>query len=178
LKKNKVFIATSLDGYIADKNGGIAWLDTIPELNSIDSGYESFMSGIDALVMGRSTYDTICEFDIPWPYNIPVFVMSRKLNELNGKFKDDVHLIKGSLSEILKQIHKLGYHKLYIDGGKVIQSFLAKDLIDEMIITIIPVLLGDGIPLFSKQSRPLEFECIKTKHYLNAIVQNHFKRKR
>jgi len=147
-----------LDGYIADKNGGIDWLDTIPAINDIDSGYEDFMSGIDALVMGRSTFDTVSSFDIEWPYKKPVFVVSRNLNELSGKFKENAKLVKGNLTEIIAQIHKLGHHRLYIDGGKVIQSFLAEDMIDEMIITIIPVILGDGIPLFSKLPRTLQFD--------------------
>lgn len=174
---NKVFIATSIDGYIADKNGGIDWLDTIPEINSIDTGYDKFMNTIDALVMGRKTFETVSGFDIEWPYKKPVFVISQTLSALNGKFKNNAELIKGDLEEILQQIHDKGHHHLYIDGGKVIQSFLTKDLIDEMVITIIPLILGDGIPLFSKSPVTLIFECYKTELYLDSIVQNHFRRR-
>ncbi len=177
-KKNSVFIATSLDGYIADKNGGIAWLDTIPEINTIDSGYEAFTSKIDALVMGRSTFEIVCGFDIDWPYKKPVFVVSTTLTEIPEKCQGKVNLVNGTLIEILKQIHQEGYHRLYIDGGKLIQGFLSEDLIDEMVITVIPVILGDGIPLFSDVPKQLDFECKKTTLYLDAIVQNHFVRKR
>lgn len=176
--KNSVFIATSMDGYIADKNGGIDWLETIPELNHIDTGYAAFTAEIDALVMGRITFETVCAFDIDWPYQKPVFVASKTMTEIPEKLKDKVHLVKGTLSEILQQIHEKGYHRLYIDGGGLIQSFLREDLIDDMIITIIPVLLGDGIPLFSELPKQLNFECKQSKLYLDKVVQNHFKRKR
>ncbi len=176
--KNKVFIATSLDGYIADKDGGIAWLDTIPEINTIDSGYDEFTADIDAMVMGRVTFETVARFDMDWPYAKPVFVLSTSLTEIPEKCQGKVHLIKGSPSIVLQQIHEKGYHRLYIDGGKLIQSFLKEDLIDELVITIIPILLGGGTPLFGTLDRKLEFECKRSTHFLDAIVQNHFIRKR
>lgn len=175
---NHVFIATSLDGYIADKNGGIDFLDTFPEINTIDTGYAAFTADIDALVMGRITFETVCSFDIDWPYEKPVFVLSGTKKEIPAKYQGKAHLVKGTLTEILDQIHQQGCLKLYIDGGATIQSFLKEDLIDSMIITIIPVLLGGGVPLFSELSNPLKFECTESKVYLNKIVQNHFQRVR
>ena len=177
-KKNKVFIATSLDGFIADKNGRIDWLDAIPEINTIDTGYKEFMAQIDALVMGRSTFETVCGFDIDWPYEKPVFVVSTKLTEIPKKQQGKAYLLKGTLTEMLQQIHQKGYYRLYIDGGKLIQSFLREDLIDEMVITIIPVLLGVGVTLFSEVPKPLGFECKRSTLFLDAVVQNHFFRKR
>jgi len=177
-KQNKVFIAISLDGYIADKNGGIDWLDTFPEINNIDTGYNDFIAGIDALIMGRTTFETVCSFDVDWPYKKPVFVLSYTLKEIPRKLEGKVHLIKGTLTEVLEQIHKQGYLRLYIDGGKVIQSFLKEDLIDEMIITTIPVLLGGGVPLFAELPKPLNFECYATKLYFGKVVQNRFRRVR
>jgi len=172
--KNKIFIATTIDGYIADREGKIDYLDIFPELNTIDTGYASFISDIDALVMGRLTYETVCAFDIPWQYTKPVYVLSSRPK--SGRLKFDLHVtyLKGHTNEILDQVHKDGYHKLYIDGGSVIQSFLAKDLIDEMIITIIPVLLGGGSPLFGVHNQMLHFRCTETKHFLNAVSQNKF----
>ncbi|CAM1345254.1 dihydrofolate reductase family protein [Tenacibaculum amylolyticum] len=175
---NKVFIATSLDGYIADKNGGIDWLHSIPNPNNEDTGYLNFIKGIDALVMGRTTYETVLSFDIPWPYNKPVFVLSNKLTEISHSHKEKVFLVKGSLTEVLDQIHKKGFHRLYIDGGTVIQNFLKEDLIDELIISKIPVLLGSGIPLFGELSDKLEFELTGVKTYLTQITQTSYKRKR
>jgi len=176
-KKNKVFIATSLDGYIADANGGIGWLDTIPEINKIDTGYNAFNSQIDAIVMGRKTFETVCSFDNDWPYKKPVFVVSHSLSKIPNKYKDHVKLLKGTIQEIIQQIHRQELFRLYIDGGGLIQSFLKEDLIDEMVITIIPVLLGSGISLFSDLPQTLEFECKKSSLFLDAVVQNHFVRK-
>lgn len=176
--KNKVFIATSLDGYIADKNGGLDWLQSIPNPDNDDMGYVEFTNGIDALVMGRTTFETVIGFDVPWPYNKPVFVLSNKLNEIPESHKEKAFLVKGTLTEILDQIHKKGFHKLYIDGGTTIRSFLKEDLIDEMVLTTIPVLLGGGSSLFTELPSVLKFELIETKTYLNNITQNHYKRKK
>lgn len=175
--KNKVFIATSLDGYIADENGEIDWLDTIPEINTIDTGYGTFTEDIDALVMGRVTFETVCGFDIDWPYQKPVFVVSTTLTEIPAELTGKVHLVKGTLKNIVEQIHQKGFHNLYIDGGGLIQSFLREDLIDEMVITVIPILLGGGHPLFGKLTTRLNFECQSTKLYINSVVQNHFVRR-
>jgi len=177
-KKNKVFIATSLDGYIADKNGKIDWLHSTPNPDNIDMGYNEFTSQIDALVMGRNTFETICGFDIGWPYQKPVFVLSNSLTNIPKKYKDKVILAKGPLKEIIKQINEKGFHNLYIDGGKTIQSFLKEDLIDEITITIIPFLLGSGTPLFNDLPKRLDFECIDSKIYLKKVVQNYFVRKK
>lgn len=177
-KKNRIFIATSLDGFIADANGGIEWLDTFPEINNIDSGYAQFTAEIDALVMGRNTYEKVLSFGIEWPYKKPVFVISRTLTEVPNEYDGKVFLLSGSPTDILKSIHQNGFFSLYIDGGGLIQSFLEEDLIDEMVITIIPVLLGQGFPLFGNLSKMLTFECKESKLFLDAIVQNHFVRKR
>lgn len=177
-KSNRVFIATSLDGYIADKHGGIEYLDTFPEINNIDSGYAAFTAEIDALVMGRFTYEKVLSFDIEWPYKKPVYVLSNTLESIPEALTGKVHLLKGELTHILKKIHSEGNNRLYIDGGRVIQSFLREDLIDEMVITTIPVLLGGGVPLFSDVSKQLIFECVETKLYLDKIVQCRFVRNR
>jgi len=175
-KKNSVYMATSLDGYIADKNGGIEWLDSIQIPDNEDMGYIEFTNRIDALVMGRTTFETVLGFDIDWPYKKPVFVLSNSLKEIPEGHKEKAYLIKGTLPEILKQIHKKGCHRLYIDGGITIQGFLKEDLIDEMRITVFPVLLGGGSPLFSELPKALEFELVKSKVYVDQLVQHHFRR--
>lgn len=177
-KKNSVFIATSLDGYIADKNGGIDWLHSIPNPNNDDMGYIEFTRNIDALVMGRTTFETVCGFDIEWPYEKPVFVLSNTLMEIPESHQGKAFLVTGSLAEILNYIHQQGHYHLYVDGGATIQSFLKEDLIDEMLITTFPILLGGGYPLFSELSNELEFELIESKIFLNQLPQNHFRRKK
>ena len=177
-KKNSVFIATSLDGYIADKNGGIDWLHSIPNPNNDDMGYSEFINGIDALVMGRRTFETVLGFDVEWPYDKPVFVLSNKLNEIPESHRGKAFLIKGTLTEILKTLHEKGHIKLYIDGGTTIRSFLEADLIDEMILSTIPILLGGGSSLFTELHNKLTFELVESKTFLNQVTQNHYKRKK
>lgn len=176
--KNSVFIATSLDGFIADKNGNIDWLHKIPNPNNDDLGYIAFTNSIDAIVMGRTTFETVCSFDIDWPYTKPVFVLSTTLTKVPENLKDKVFLINGTLTEVLKSIHKKGYQKLYIDGGKTIQSFLKEDLIDELIITTIPIVLGGGFRLFGDLPKELNLELVASKTFLNQLQQTHYRRKK
>lgn len=175
-KTNRVFIATSIDGYIADKNGGIEWLHSIPNPEGTDMGYGEFISQIDAFVLGRNTFETVCNFDIDWPYLKPVFVLSNSMTTLPEIYKGKAELVKGTLQEILNTIYKKECFNLYIDGGKTIQSFLKEDLIHEMTLTTIPYLLGGGIPLFADLPKDLEFECMDSRIYINKIVQSRFVR--
>ena len=177
-KKNSVYIATSLDGYIADKNGGIAWLDSIPFTENEDMGYKAFTKDIDALVMGRTTFETVLGFDVDWPYKKPVFVLSTSMTEIPESHKGKAYLAQGTLSEILAHIHKKRCYRLYIDGGNTISGFLKEDLIDEMIITVFPILLGGGAPLFAELPSPLDFELVASKVYFNQLEQHHYRRKR
>lgn len=177
-KKNSVFIATSLDGYIADKSGKIDWLHSIPNPDNNDMGYVEFTNRIDAIIMGRTTFETVIGFDIPWPYHKPVFVLGNQLKKILTSHKEKVFLVKGTLTDILVQIHEKRYKRLYIDGGTTIRNFLKADLIDEMILTTIPILLGGGSPLFVELPNKLKFELIETKIFLNQITQNHYTRKR
>lgn len=175
--KNYVFIARSLDGYIADKNDGLDWLQSIPNPDNIDMGYEEFIAQIDAIVMGRKTYEMVCSFDCDWPYTKPVFVLSKTLDSIPEVYKDKAELVKGSLKVILEKLYQKGFNRLYIDGGVTVQGFLKEDLIDELIITTIPILLGGGTPLFSELPGELEFKHVKSEIFLNEIVQNHYHRK-
>lgn len=177
-KSNSVFIATSLDGYIADKDGGIDWLHAIPNPDGDDMGYVSFMDKVDALVMGRKTFKTVLGFDVDWQYTKPVFVLSNSLNEIPSSHQDKAYLVNGTLESILGQIHDRGHQRLYIDGGTTIQQFLKADLIDEMIITTIPILLGGGASLFGDLSKELHFDLLQSKTFLNQITQRHYQRRR
>ncbi|MDP4663224.1 MAG: dihydrofolate reductase family protein [Salibacteraceae bacterium] len=170
--ENLVFVAKSLDGYIAGKNGELDWLHSIPNPEQIDMGYAEFMHRIDALVMGRNTFDTVCGFEGEWPYSKPVFVLSNSMNAIPEKFSDKAVLMKGSLSEVLSAIHEKGFHKLYIDGGATVNSFLAEGLIDEMIITTMPIILGGGIPLFKELPKAINLKHIKSEVFINQVVQN------
>lgn len=174
---NYVFIATSLDGYIATKDGGVDWLHEVPNLEESDYGYADFINTIDAIVMGRNTYEKVLTFD-SWPYDKPVFVLSNSLISISGDVTGKAKIVKGDLSVLVEQLAGRGYRNLYIDGGKVIQSFLKDDLIDEMIITRIPVLLGDGIPLFGNLRKRVWFTHVKTETLNKELVQSYYKRER
>lgn len=176
--KNIVYIARSLDGYIAGKNGELNWLDSIPNPDNIEMGYTDLMSEIDAIVMGKITYETVLGFGIEWPYKKHVFVLSNSITEIQEDLKESVSLLKGEISDILKAIHSKGFYKLYIDGGKTIQSFLKEDLIDELVITTIPILLGGGFPLFGELDKPLEFDHVESKLFLNQLVKNKYRRRK
>lgn len=173
---NIVFIATSLDGYIAGKNNEVDWLESIPNPENLDMGFSNHMQNIDALVMGRNTMELVVNMGVDWPYNKPVFVLSNTLTHAPKGLENKVYPVNGDLKSIVKNLNQQGYNKLYIDGGLTIQSFLKQGLIDEMIITTIPILLGDGIPLFGNLNAPIEFRCIRSECYSNGIAQNHYRK--
>ncbi len=174
---NYIYIATSLDGFIATRDGGLDWLDEIPNPEQSDYGYAEFISSIDAIVMGRNTFEKILTFD-RWAYNKPVFVLSNSLREIPKDIIDKAEIVSGDIKKLVNKLNQQGYNNLYIDGGKTIQSFLKEDLIDEMIITRIPILLGSGFPLFDQLDKKLKFKHKKTEIYNNTLVKSHYTRDR
>jgi len=174
---NLVFIATSLDGFIAKEDGSIDWLTQFPNPKSEDYGFDDFINRVDAIVMGRNTFETVLAFN-QWPYTKHVFVLSTKLRIPPTNLQDKVTVLNCSPQEVIKKTKEINYKTLYIDGGKTIQNFLKEDLIDEMIITKIPIILGSGIPLFSITNKVLDFEHKGTKIFSNGLVKSHYIRKR
>jgi dihydrofolate reductase len=176
--RNIVYIATSLDGYIADRDGGLDWLTSIPNPENDDMGWSDFLASIDGIIMGRKTFEKVCGFECPWPYPVPVFVLSNSLKKVPAEYEGKAEIVSGELEQIVHELNSKGFERLYIDGGKTVQSFLQKDMIDELIISRIPVLLGGGIPLFGELAEMQKFDHIKTEVLLSAIVQSHYRRKR
>lgn len=172
---NYVYIAASIDGYIATVDGGVDWLDQYPNPENSDYGSLDFIRNIDAVVMGRHTFEKVLTFG-DWPYDKKVFVLSRGLTTVPDALKGRVELMSGSPEAVVESINQAGFRDLYIDGGIVIQDFLKHDLIDELIVTRIPVLLGNGIPLFGTLNAPLRFEHKETTVYNNAFVTSRFAR--
>jgi dihydrofolate reductase len=173
---NYVYIAASIDGFIATSDGDVDWLmEANPDKS--DYGFADFMDGVDALIMGRNTFDKVITFG-EWSYTKPVFVLSNSLTEVPEKLKGKVEIIKGDIKGIVKNMKKQGYKNLYIDGGKVIQSFLKEDMIDEIIITRIPILLGKGIALFGEVDQSLKFKHTKTEVFNDSLVQSWYLRVR
>jgi dihydrofolate reductase len=170
--KGSVFCATSLDGFIARPNGDVNWLPSASP--GEDFGYEEFMSTVDALVMGRNSYDVVRSFS-EWPYkDKPVIVLSRQDLVIPEDLRSCVEVIKNKVEDLLPLFAERGWKHIYVDGGKVIQSFLNAGLIQDVIIARIPILLGEGIPLFGAIKHDIHLDHIKTKIYDNGIVQNHY----
>ena len=174
---NFIFIATSLDGYIARKNGDIDWLMSWENPAREDYGYSIFIKGVNAIVMGSGTFKTVQHFK-NWPYHTPVFVMSRHAEQLNEIFLDKVQIVQDDPAALVNRLQQQGYENLYIDGGKVIQSFLKENMIDEIIITKVPILLGTGIPLFGGTNQDIYWVHVKTDIFNNGLVQSHYRKRK
>lgn len=174
--KTTVYIATSLDGFIARKDGNIEWLHR-PEyvIEGEDMGFGALMSSIDALVMGSGTYEQVATFEGGWPYGeTKVIVLSSRGLNIPAEISATVSQMSGSPAEILGKLSAAGMHHLYIDGGKTVQDFLAAGLLNELIITHIPVLLGEGIPLFGPIANDIHLTHISTEAYSNGMVQSRY----
>ncbi len=171
-----VFIAASIDGFIARPNGDIEWLHRpeyeTAELNGVT--YERFIATVDALVMGRKTLEKILSFP-EWPYEgTPVIALSRQPLQIPAHLEGKVELMAGDVTSLVATLAERGMKHLYIDGGQTIQAFLEAGLVNELIITRIPVLLGQGIPLFSQIGRQLELRHIGTHESDNGFVQSRY----
>lgn len=175
---NIVFIAASLDGYIADKQGKLDWLYSIPNPDNVDTGFIDLMERIDGVVMGRNTLDVVLNFDCDWPYIKPVFVLSNTMMKVPQGYEEKVFLVKGELKDIIAELNAKGFNDLYIDGGVTIQNFLNEDLIDQMVITRFPILLGGGIPLFGKLNQPLNFKVTHNEVVLETLVKTTYLREK
>lgn len=174
ITRQSVFIATSLDGFIARSNGEIDWL-LAEDDRSKDYGYKEFISTVDALVMGRITFEKALTFD-EWPYSSTrVIVLTGRPIRLPNHLLSSVNVLSGPPQKIVDQLAEEGLHHLYIDGGKTIQRFLNAGLIQEMIITRIPILIGDGIPLFGPLEEDIKLQHISTQTFDNGFVQSHYK---
>lgn len=167
-----VFIATSLDGFIARPDGGIDWLE-MPGTDE-DHGYTEFISDKDALIMGRGTFESICDFR-PWPYTLPVFVLSKTLSEVPDDLKDSVEIAPTEPKQTLLDAGTRGWHMVYLDGGQVIQSFLSAGLVTDMIITRLPILLGEGRPLFGPLPGDVVLRHEWTKTFRSGLVQSRYR---
>lgn len=171
-----VFIATSLDGFIARPDGDIAWLlqrDDPAE----DHGYQDFIADKDLIVMGRGTYEAVAGFD-PWPYDRPVVVLSRQLagtavpEALRGK----VRFAAQTPRQLLEELAQQNVRRIYVDGGQLIQSFLREGLVSDMVITTVPVLLGAGRPLFGAVPHDIDWTLVASRSFASGLVQSTYRR--
>lgn len=171
--KKSVFIATSLDGYIAREDGNIDWLNAANEMVTPgeDCGYQAFTADVDVLVMGRNSYETVLSFGV-WPYaEMDVIVLSRNPIAFPAHLPKTVTHSAETPQALCERLAAAGVKKIYVDGGITIQRFLAAGLIDELIITTIPILLGAGIPLFGSLINDIALTHVNTTAYPFGFVQ-------
>ena len=166
----RVFLACSLDGFIAGPGDDLSWLPS-PDPGGEDYGYEAFIRETKAILMGRRTYDVAASFD-RWPYgDMPVYVAtSRPLDPV----AETVVPVIGSPAELLAAVRKRTDGAIYLDGGALIRAFVAEDLVDELTITIVPVVLGRGTPLFAGPASPRPLVLISATPYPDGLVKLHY----
>ena len=174
--KTTVYIGTSLDGFIARQNGDIDWLTQFANDDAIRA-YEEFMSRVDAIVIGKGTFEKVLTFP-SWPYEKKVFVLSTSIKKVPDIVKDKITLLSMAPKELVNYLSGKNFSTIYVDGGKLIQGFLKEDLVDELIISKVPVLIGNGIPLFDYLNTDLQFKHIHTQVSSNGLVRSYYERQR
>ena len=172
--KTLVYIGTSLDGFIARENGDFDWLSQFANDEAIQS-YNEFMDKIDVIVMGRGTYEKVLTFPT-FPYSKKVYVLSKSIMDIPRILTEQVTIFAMKPSDIIIYLSDKGYSNIYVDGGKVIQDFLKEDLINELIISKAPILLGSGIPLFGYLGTDLQFNHVRTTVQSNGLVRSYYVR--
>jgi dihydrofolate reductase len=166
-----VFVGISVDGFMARPNGDLDWL---PAGGGEPHGYGEFMAGVDAIVLGRKSSEKVLTLG-PWVYGDKrVVILSTRPVDLSAVKGGVVEQMSGSPAEIVARLAASGARHLYIDGGITIQNFLRAGLIQRLVITRVPVLIGEGIPLFGALPRDIGLRHIATRHYPSGLVQSEY----
>jgi dihydrofolate reductase len=170
-----IFCGLSLDGFIARPDGSLDFLEGDGTAPMGDHGYEAFMAGIDAIVMGRNTFEVVLGFE-QWPYTKKVFVLSSGAVNLNAAqaLGADVELLNATPEEVVRQLADRGHQSLYIDGGGTVQRFLRAGLIDRLIVTQVPVLIGQGIRLFGSLDQDIPLKLVASRSFPGGLVQSEY----
>ena len=165
-----VFVGASVDGFIARPDGGLDWLPTAPE----EHGYTEFIATVDALVIGRATFETVLGFS-EWPYGDKrVIVLSSRPLDLAALRDRPVEQMGGEPAEIVARLEARGVGHIYVDGGITIQRFLRAGLIQRLIVTRVPVLIGQGIPLFGPLDADVRLRHVRTRDFPSGLVQSEY----
>jgi len=169
MRKIKLYIAVSIDGFIADKNGRVEWLENLPNPDFLDYGYFDMYNSIDTTLMGNITYQQVLGFDMPFPYSDKtnfVFTRNQSLTE-----DENVTFVNDNIIDFVKKLKsKKGKSIWLIGGGQVNSILLNANLIDEMIVSYMPIVLGDGIPLFSSNTQLKSFRLLKSETFSTGVV--------
>jgi len=174
--KCSVYIAASVDGFIARPDGDIEWLhkSEYASPDKLNLNYDEFIATVDGLIMGRKSFEKVLSFSV-WPYeDVPVVVLSSLDVEIPSDLRDKVKVDGGDPIDIVSRLESGGNKHLYVDGGATIQRFLQSGLITEITVTQIPVLLGDGIPLFGSINVEIPLKHVETASSSNGFVQSRY----
>ncbi len=166
-----IFVGTSLDGFIAREDHALDWLP-IPDAD--EHGYTAFLATVDAVVMGRNTFEVVLRHP-EWPYPKPVVVLTRRPWTGRLPAGADVEFMAGEPREVVARLAERGMRHLYVDGGVTIQRFLEAGLIDRMVITRVPAIIGRGIPLFGPTSRDVHLEHLSTRTLAGGMVTSEYR---
>lgn len=167
-----VYIAMSLDGYIADAEGGIGWLSQV-EREGEDYGYGKFIAAVDTVIMGRKTYDTVLGFGIPFPHaDKQCYIITRQPRPQDG----NITFYTGAVPELIRSLRSEPGRNIFVDGGaEVVNLLLREQCVDELILSVIPVLLGSGIPLFTAGRPTVPAEFVTSQTFPSGLVQLHYR---
>ncbi|MCR4318461.1 MAG: dihydrofolate reductase family protein [Planctomycetes bacterium] len=169
--KITVYCGTSLDGFIARENGGIDWLSCVPDPPGEDYGFKEFFATVDALVLGRKTFEFAAQPG-HWLYgDTQVFVLGSREVRIPEMCAKTTTWLSGAPEEIAKELGSRGYEHIYVDGGKTIHGFLQAGLVTNIVVTVLPILIGSGIPLFGPLEEDVLLELVGTKSFENGLVQ-------
>jgi dihydrofolate reductase len=168
------YIAASVDGFIAREDGDLDWLhEAGAPSGEEDYGYRDFMQTVEAIVMGRHTYEKVRTFG-GWPYDEPVVVLASDSLTIPPELRDSVEGMSGPPAEVLARLSARGFQHVYVDGGRTIQRFLAAGAIDRLIVTRVPVLIGRGIPLFGPVPADIRLRHMGTRQFNTGVVQSEY----
>lgn len=170
--KTTVFVGVSLDGYIAREDGRLDWLVT-PETQAIDYGFNDFMATVDFVVMGRKTFELVLDFD-PWPYSKPVVALSSRPLSMPERLAEKAEAMSGTPGEVVERLGQRGAKHLYVDGGETITRFLNAGLIDTIVISRLPIIIGSGIPLFGRLERDVRLRYDGAREFPGGMVQSRY----
>jgi dihydrofolate reductase len=166
-----VFVGASVDGFIARPNGDLDWL---PTGGGEPHGYDEFIAGVDTILIGRKTFETVLTFGA-WPYGDKrVVVLSHHPVDLSGVHGGIVEQMSGPPAAILSKLAAGGARHVYVDGGITIQGFLQAGLVDRLVITRVPVLIGEGVPLFGSLPHDVRLRHVATRSYASGLVQSEY----
>lgn len=165
------FVGTSLDGFIARPNDA---LDFLEAGGAEDHGFTEFLASVDAVVMGRRTFEVVLTFG-SWPYGTkPVVVLSSHRFDIPEFPGAVIEHMSGTPAEIVSRLAARGMEHIYVDGGATIQRFLEAGLIQRLVITRVPVLIGSGIPVFGPLSRDIVVRHVATRAFPSGLVQSEY----